>query len=341
MVGAARRPRPSAAAPAAARPAGARHRREPDPAGHRSPTTRAAWEQLAALAGPDLAVGAGRGALARRRAADRRARRRRSPRPRFDRAARPRLAAHRRTPRSPRPPTTAPAPAVAQRAGGPPASRTDEADARASTAGRRTPRRRARRRWPTCPSAPRSARSCTPCSRPSTHRGRPARRAARPRRGRARPPRPGRRASTADALARGAACPVAAHPARTAGGGLRWPTSPRATGSPSSTSSSRWPAATSRPRRGRGHPGRRRPRCCAAPAGRRPARRLRRRARATARRAGRCAATSPAASTPCCGCPAAAYVVVDYKTNWLGPVARRARRPDRARTTARRAGRRR
>ena len=47
---------------------------------------------------------------------------------------------------------------------------------------------------------------------------------------------------------------------------------------------------------------------------RRPAARARRSATS------RCAATSPARSTSCCGCRGPRFVVVDYKTNWLGEV---------------------
>ena len=65
--------------------------------------------------------------------------------------------------------------------------------------------------------------------------------------------------------------------------------------------------------------------CCAAPARRRPARRVR---RAAANLPGcpgnRCAAISPAAWTPCFRLPGPRYVVADYKTNWLGDRRHRA-----------------
>ena len=73
----------------------------------------------------------------------------------------------------------------------------------------------------------------------------------------------------------------------------------------------------------------RRPRPAAAPppATRRPARRLPGPARA-ALAPSRCAATSPAASTPCCACATPSGTsVVDYKTNWLGPIGPDGREP--------------
>ena len=119
----------------------------------------------------------------------------------------------------------------------------------------------------------------------------------------------------------GAAAP---HPARAArrradpGRDRRCPT-----GSASSTSRSRWPAATPAPRRRRParatwapllrqHLAAGRPARCRTPTG------CASRASATSR----CAATSPARSTWCSACPATAgghrYLVVDYKTNRLG-----------------------
>ena len=140
----------------------------------------------------------------------------------------------------------------------------------------------------------RRVRGCRP------HRPGPARRAAALRPHRAGPPpHPGRRPRRAGGRAR-AGRP---HPARSA---RRRPQPRRSraarTGSPSSTSSCRSPAATPRAR-GRAA---RRPRPAAAPppARRRPARRLPGAARAAWRRS-RCAATSPAASTPCCACATA------------------------------------
>ena len=72
------------------------------------------------------------------------------------------------------------------------------------------------------------------------------------------------------------------------------------------------------PRRGR--PARRpRPAAAPAPPRRRPPRGL----PATGSppwRGNRCGATSPAASTPSCAWPGPRFAVVDYKTNWLGPI---------------------
>ena len=126
-------------------------------------------------------------------------------------------------------------------------------------------------------------------------------------------------ASTADALA-DALVPVARTPlgplaGRPAAGRHR----PAPTGSPSWTSSCPWPAATSRaapPRCSASSP-----RCCARhlPADD-PLARYADLLAARRSPTSRCAATSPAASTRCCGCPARRYVVVDYKTNWLGPI---------------------
>ncbi len=153
------------------------------------------------------------------------------------------------------------------------------------------------------------------------HRTRSPRRAHRPRRraARAGTRRPG---STPDTLAAGAR-PGRAHPARPA---RRRPAAgrprPAQTGWPSWTSSFPSRAATrpgtaARPRRAG-------PAAAPAP----PAAARRWPATPTCWRRPRslrnpCAGTSPAASTRCCGCPSAhgtASSIVDYKTNWLGPI---------------------
>ena len=178
------------------------------------------------------------------------------------------------------------------------------------------------RRWPVCRSGRRSARWCTPCSstptRPPTT-GEPScarrsheqlvagrfrldrRRAGRrPGRGLRQPARAARRRRHA------------ARHRRSPTGCARW------------TSSCRWPAATcaaTRPRSRSPSATWRRccertcptaTRCCPTPTRWPPGARGRR----------TCAATSPGRSTWCCGCPrcagASRYLVVDYKTNWLG-----------------------
>ena len=108
----------------------------------------------------------------------------------------------------------------------------------------------------------------------------------------------------ADALAE-ALAPVAAHPARPARAtACGWPTSPPPTGSPSWTSSCPSAAATG-PCRATARSARS-PRCCARhlPADDPLAALPRRPGLARRSPTSRCAATSPAASTPSCGCPA-------------------------------------
>ena len=203
------------------------------------------------------------------------------------------------TARSPAPPTTR------RRS---PASRRRRARSTSRTCRSRTspsrPRARPRRRLAACRAAPPSARSCTRSSRTST----PRRSTARCEEAVAR--RPGSRVDGASARRRAAA--RAAHAARLVGRGARRRRR-RATGWPSWSSSCRSPAATTpSPRR----PSPTSPPCCAVTTSGR--------SRATpsgwpASSRSSCAASSPAASTRVLRLPGPRYVVVDYKTNRLGP----------------------
>ena len=169
--------------------------------------------------------------------------------------------------------------------------------------------------------APPSARSCTRCSSTSTLARRPRRGvrcAACARRVTGRLPGvdPAALAAALEPVLRTPLGPLARRPdaGRDRAGATGWP---------SSSSSCRWPAATGRRRpagarspRSRGLLRRHLPAddpFAGYPAGS-PVGRLRGR---------RCAATSPAASTPCCGCATTGggprYLVVDYKTNRLAP----------------------
>ena len=183
------------------------------------------------------------------------------------------------------------------------------------------------RRWPTCRPARPSARWCTRCS--STPTRTPPTCA----------PSCARHVERAAALVAGRRRPR-----------RRWPTrwcrcSTRRSG--------RWPTACTLadiglrdrlreldfefPLAGGDRPGRDRPdvrsarvadAAAPAPAGRRPAAGVRRPAASRRRWAASCcAATSPARSTWCCGCRRRPrFLVVDYKTNWLGDPERAAHR---------------
>ena len=216
----------------------------------------------------------------------------------------------------------------------PEARRTDDRERARTGLGEIAPSRRRARAvpspWPTCRRARRSARSCTPCSRSPTS-PRPTCRPSSP------PAAPSSSsttpcpASTADALA-DALVPVARTPLGPVADDLRL-----ADVAPADRLAE---LEFELPLGGGDHAAPQPPRCsarsprCCAPTSP-PTTRSRATPTSWPRRrspTSRCAATSPAASTPCCGCPAPASSSSTTRPTGSGPSGRAA---DRRRTTPR------